>query len=68
MIVRLTEKVSTKVKAGRLLSLPLEELAIMDWSVQSFVVGRSQYLLLSNSKTLYSCLTVAVFTLGTSGF
>src|SRR5256885_523764 len=54
MIFRLSQKLNTKIKAGTLLALPLDENPFADWSAGLFLVGRTQYLLLSNTKSLYS--------------
>ncbi len=56
MIIRLSQKLCTKVKAGKLWELPLAEDPILDWSTQSFAVGRTQFILISNTKSLYSCV------------
>jgi hypothetical protein len=54
MIFRLSQKLNTKIKAGALKSLPLDENPFTDWSAHLFVADRSQYILLSNTKSLYS--------------
>jgi hypothetical protein len=54
MIIRLTQKLATKLKAGSLTALPLEANPLVDWSAHLFVAGRTQYILLSNTKSLYS--------------
>jgi hypothetical protein len=54
MIFRLSEKLSTKIKAGTLGTLPPDENPFADWSAHLFVAERSQYILLSNTKSLYS--------------
>ncbi|HMF11239.1 MAG TPA: hypothetical protein VKE94_03005, partial [Gemmataceae bacterium] len=54
MIFRLSQKLNTKIKAGALRALPLHENPLADWSAHLFVAGRTQYLLLSNTKSLYS--------------
>ena len=56
MIFRLSQKLNAKIKAGTLAALPLDENPLADWSAHVFVVGRSQYILLSNTKSLYSTL------------
>lgn len=57
MIIRLSQKLCTKVKAGKLAELPLAEVPVLDWSTQSFAVGRTQFILISNTRSLYSCVT-----------
>lgn len=54
MIFRLSEKLNTKIKAGTLPALPLDENALADWSAGLFVVERTQYILLTNTKSLYA--------------
>lgn len=54
MIFRLSQKLNTKIKAGTLGALPLHENPLADWSAHLFVAGRTQYILLSNTKSLYS--------------
>ena len=54
MIFRLSHKLATKVKAGALRALPPHENPLADWSAHLFVAGRTQYLLLSNTTSLYS--------------
>ncbi len=54
MIFRPSHKLSTKIKAGPLFAQPLSENPFADWSAHLFVVHRTQYILLSNTKTLYS--------------
>jgi len=54
MIFRLSQKLNTKIKAGTLQSLPLHENPFADWSAHLFVADRTQYIILSNTKSLYS--------------
>jgi hypothetical protein len=54
VIFRLSEKLNAKIKAGTLAILPLDENPFIDWSAGLFLVGRSQYILLTNTKSLYS--------------
>jgi hypothetical protein len=54
MIFRLSQNLNAKIKAGDLQTLPLDENPYADWSAHLFLVGRTQYILLSNTKALYS--------------
>lgn len=54
MIFRLSQKLNTKIKSGPLRALPVDENPFADWSAHLFVADRSQYILLSNTKSLYS--------------
>jgi hypothetical protein len=54
LIFRPSHKLNTKIKAGPLPALPLGENPFADWSAHLFVADRTQYILLSNTKSLYS--------------
>src|SRR5437588_8369145 len=54
MIFRLSQKLNTKIKAGMLPALPLDENPLADWSAHLFVADRTQYILLTNTRSLYS--------------
>ena len=54
MIFRLSQKLNAKIKAGTLPSLPLDDNPFVDWSAHLFVADRTQYILVSNTKSLYS--------------
>lgn len=54
MNFRLSQKLNAKIKAGTLTTLPLDENPFADWSAHLFVADRTQYILLSNTKSLYS--------------
>ncbi len=54
MIFRLSQKLNTKIKAGRLATLPSDENPFADWSANLFVSSRTPYILLTNTKSLYS--------------
>ena len=54
MIFRLSHKLNTKIKAGALRALPLNENPYADWSAHLFAADRTQYVILSNTKSLYS--------------
>ena len=56
MILRLSQKLNTKIKAGKLSNMPLDENPYADWSCHLFTAGRTQYILLSNTASLYSCV------------
>jgi hypothetical protein len=43
-----------KIKAGKLASLPLADDPLTDWSSHLFVADRAQYILVSNTRSLYS--------------
>jgi hypothetical protein len=54
MIFRLSQKLSTKIKAGTLSPLPSHANSFADWSAHIFTADRAQYILLTNTKSLYS--------------
>ena len=56
MILRLSQKLNTKIKAGKLAETPLDENPYADWSCHLFTADRTQYIILSNTPSLYSCV------------
>ncbi len=54
LIFRPSHRLNAKIKGEPLPALPLSENPFADWSAHLFVVTRTQYILLSNTKTLYS--------------
>jgi hypothetical protein len=54
MIIRLSQKLATKLKEGNLPSVPLDENPYADWSAHLFVVDRTQYIIVANTKSMYS--------------
>ncbi len=54
MILRLSQKLCTKIKAGSLKTMPLDDNPFVDWSAHLFVADRTQYIIVSNTKSLYS--------------
>lgn len=56
MILRLSQKLNTKIKAGKLTEMLLDENPYTDWSCHLFTADRTQYILLSNTASLYSCV------------
>ncbi len=59
MILRISHKLNAKIKAGTLPSLPPDGNPFADWSAHLFVADRTQYILLSNTKSLYSTVIYA---------
>lgn len=56
MIIRLSQKLAKKIKVGKLVEKPLDENQYADWSANVFNVGQTQYIILCNTKSLYSCV------------
>lgn len=54
MIFRLSQKLNDKTEAGRLRTIPLDDNPFADWSAALFTAARTKYILLSNTKSLYS--------------
>ncbi|MFC1628689.1 DUF6933 domain-containing protein [Gemmatimonadota bacterium] len=54
MIIRLTAKLGNKIKIVPSEALPAAQYPITDWSAQLFTVERRQYILVSNTLTLFS--------------
>ena len=54
MIFRLSQALNAKIRAGALPTLPLDENPFADWSAHLFVAHRTQYVILSNTQSLYS--------------
>src|SRR6188768_2628819 len=56
MIFRLSQALNARAKAGPLESLPLHENPLLDWSAHLFPVGRSNFILISNTGSLLSAV------------
>lgn len=54
MIFRLSATLAKKLKEGPLPSMPLDENPYADWSAHLFTADRTQYIIVSNTKSLYS--------------
>jgi hypothetical protein len=68
LIFRITHKLNARIKAGKLASLPPAEDPFTDWSAHLFVAERVQYILLSNTKSLYSTVMYGRGITGVDGF
>lgn len=56
MILRLSQKLNTKIKGDLLAELPLDTNPYWDWSCNLFMVGRSPVIIWMNTASFYSCL------------
>lgn len=56
MIFRLSQKLARKIKVGKLSELSLDENPCADWSCHLFLADRTQYVIVSNTAALYSCV------------
>lgn len=54
MIFRLSQKLATKLKEGNLPVVPLDENPYADWSAHLFTVARTQYIIVANTRAMYS--------------
>lgn len=59
MIFRISQKLNAKIKAGALTLLPLNDNPFADWTAHLFVAGRTKYVIVSNTKSLYSTVLFA---------
>ena len=57
MILRLSQKLAKKVDAGMLIEMPLDANPYADWTSHLFTADRTQYVIFSNTMSLYSCVT-----------
>ena len=55
MIIRLSQKLATKIKVGKLAEKPLNKNEYADWSAHLFTFDRAQYIILCNTKSLCCC-------------
>ena len=56
MIFRLSQKLAKKIKVGNLSDMPPAENQYADWSCRLFTADRIQFVILTNTPTLFSCL------------
>lgn len=56
MIYRLSQTLAKKLKERTLPSLPLDENPYADWSAHLFTADRTQYIIVTNTKSLYSAV------------
>jgi len=52
MIFRLAQNLNTKIKAGSMEAASLDENPYADWSARLFTADRTQYILISNTRSL----------------
>lgn len=56
MIIRLTQKLAKKIKVAPTAALPRNPNPFADWTANLFTAERTQYIILTNSASLYSVL------------
>ena len=54
MILRFSQKLDSRLKAGTLKPLPLDEAPVADWTSHLFFFDRKPFILVSNTAVLYS--------------
>ena len=54
MIFRLSQKLAKKLNEGNLPAVPLDDNPYADWSAHLFMVARTQYIIVANTRALYS--------------
>ena len=59
MILRISHKLNARIKVGPLPQQPLDANPFADWSAHLFVADRTQYILLSNTRSIYSTVMYA---------
>ena len=57
MIIRLTQKLGKKIGVQPTRSLPLDANPYADWSARLFTADRTQFILITNTPSLYSVVT-----------
>ncbi|MDP1564276.1 MAG: hypothetical protein Q8M16_23100 [Pirellulaceae bacterium] len=56
MILRLSQEMKTKIKAGKLVEIPLDSNPYVDWSFDLFNDGRRDYIIMMNTASFFSCV------------
>lgn len=56
MILRPSQKLNARIKGGPLAVLARHKNPLLDWSVHAFAVERAEYVLVSNTTSLYSAV------------
>lgn len=59
MILRFSQKLGSRLKTGTLKPLPMDAAPVADWTSHLFFFDRTPYILVSNTKTLYSTVLFA---------
>lgn len=59
MVLRLSGKLGTKIKVAPKAVLPLDANLLADWSGHLFTADRTQYVILTNTASLYSAISFA---------
>jgi hypothetical protein len=54
MIFRITQKLARKIKVAPVAALPPHDNPLLDWTANLFMVSRWQFIILTNSASLYS--------------
>lgn len=57
MVIRVSQKIATKVRLKPTASLPLDDNPFADWTTHGFSADRTQYVMITNTASLYSTVT-----------
>jgi hypothetical protein len=68
MIFRVTSRLATKLGVEPVPPLPLSKSFLHDWTAHFFMAGRLQYIILTNTATLYSAVILGRGNTGVSSF
>jgi hypothetical protein len=68
MILRLSQKLCSQIKVGSLKTMPPDENPFADWSAHLFAVGRTKYIIVSNTQSLLSAVLLAKGITNDGGF
>ena len=68
MIFRLTQKLAKKLGLHPLPGLPPEQNPFIDWMARSFKVGHAQYIIVTNTASLYSLVNYGRDITNSNGF
>ena len=59
MILRFSQKLGSRLKAGTLKPLPIDDAPVADWTSRLFFFKRTPYILVTNTAALYSIVLFA---------
>jgi hypothetical protein len=59
MILRFSQKLGSRLRAGTLKPLPIDDAPVADWTSHVFFLERTPYILVTNTAALYSTVLYA---------
>jgi len=60
VILRLSPRLASKIKSGTLQQIDQHENHLLDWSCRLFVAQRTEFILISNTASMFSCVFPSV--------